>query len=185
MGKLFELLFTFMKIGALSFGGGYAMIPFLQQESVGREWLTVSEFTDIVAISQITPGPVAVNMATFVGYTQASVLGSLFATLGVCIPSFVIITTLVKFFVKFAEKQIIKNIFFGLRPAVTGLIFSSAFLIAFLEFFPNSESLSLDLTIINYKSIIIFVGMFICMYKFKLNPIIAILISAIIGIILF
>jgi len=170
-----KLFITFFKIGLFSFGGGYAMLPLIQTEVVDvNNWIGISEFTDIVAISQITPGPIAVNSATYIGYTVTkSIFGSFFATLGVTLPSIIIMLIICNFFFKFKNNKYVENAFKGLRPVVVGLVLSAMLLLI------NKE------TFIDYKSIIFFVLAFVATYKYKLNPIIITLIAGVLGFIVY
>ena len=130
MIKLYITLFTtFVKIGLFSFGGGYAMIPLIQQEVVDKNaWISLEQFTDIIAISQITPGPIAINVATFIGYTTTgNILGATLATLGVVLPSLIIMIVLVKFLSKTQDNIYVIRAFKGLRLIVIGLILGAAF----------------------------------------------------------
>ncbi|MFX0549390.1 chromate transporter [Hathewaya histolytica] len=170
---LFTIFLTFFKIGLFSFGGGYAMLPLIQQEVINvNHWLSNSEFIDLVAISQVTPGPIAINSATYVGYKAGGVLGSIAATLGVIIPSTIIMILFCKFFFTFKNNDYVEKAFKGLRPTAIGLIAAAALLIA-------------DSSFIDYKSVLIFLGALVASYKFKLNPILLTFISAIIGILIY
>ncbi len=177
---MFELFLIFFKIGLFSFGGGYAMISLLQQEV--QQWMTVSEFTDIVAISQITPGPIAVNLATFVGFRTYGFLGSLVATLGVCLPAIILVLILVRYVIKFNHSNLVRNIFFGIKPAVTGLILAAVIQIAGLEFF-NTEYAGI-LSAFKLRSLFIFALALSGMIFFKLKPIPLIIGSALAGMLL-
>ncbi|MFA5523074.1 MAG: chromate transporter [Tissierellales bacterium] len=170
-----ELFITFFKIGLFSFGGGYAMLPLIQTEVVDiNQWLSVSEFTDIVAISQVTPGPIAVNSATYIGYTVTNtVFGSFFATLGVVLPSVIIMLIICNFFFKFKNNKFVENAFVGLRPVVVGLVLSAMLLLI------NKE------TFIDYKSIIFFALAFFATYKYKIHPILLTLVAGILGYIIY
>lgn len=131
MTIIFQLFIAFFKIGMFSFGGGYAMIPLIEKEVVRvNMWLTLSQMVDIISVSQMTPGPIAINLATFVGYKTAGFLGSLFATFGVVLPSFVIVLFIAKFYSKFKEWEVVQRVFKGIRPMTVALIGSAAFLIA-------------------------------------------------------
>ena len=124
--KLITLFFTFLKIGALTFGGGYAMIPIIEEEvTKKRKWISEIEIFDVIAISESTPGPIAVNTATYVGYKVAGVWGSIFATLGLAIPSFVIIFIISFFYEKFLEMRAFQAIFKGLKVGVIILLFNA------------------------------------------------------------
>ena len=121
--KLWQIFVTFFKIGAFTFGGGYAMIPLIQHEAVERrKWVTDEDILDIVAIAESTPGPIAINSATFVGYRAAGVLGSACATLGVVLPSFVLILAISFVLAQFQQVQVVQYAFTGIRAGVLALI---------------------------------------------------------------
>ena len=130
MQILIELFLIYAKVGLFTIGGGYAMIPLITQEITQRNWLTLEGVIDIIAISEMTPGPIAVNSATFIGVQQMGRIGGAAATLGVITPSFLIVVFVAKYFSKVKDHSIVQAILSGLRPAVIGLIASSAFLIA-------------------------------------------------------
>ena len=124
---ILELFLAFLKIGLFSYGGGYAMLPFIQDQAIEvHGWLTMNEFLDILGIAQVTPGPVAINTATFVGYRTGGILGALTATTAVIWPSFIIVLILSFFTHKFKESETMGNVFKGLRPIVLGLVASAA-----------------------------------------------------------
>ena len=126
--RLLVLFLTFMKIGAFTFGGGYAMIPIIEEEvAKKRKWVSEMEILDIIAIAETTPGPIAVNTATYVGYKVGGVLGSIFATLGLAIPSFVIIFVISFFYKDFMQIKIFQAIFKGLKVGVILLLISAIF----------------------------------------------------------
>ncbi len=177
--ELLLMMFVFMKIGIISFGGGYAMIPFLQYEVVSRGWLTNKEIIDMIAMSQITPGPIATNMATFVGYNQFGVVGAIVATFGVTIPSFILVIVVTKYIIKKLPNHIREGVFYGLQPVFIGLILCSCITIAKSVIFKDIE-VGFDL---NYVSIIMVIASFIAIIKFKVSSIKLIIISAIIGMI--
>ena len=170
-----QLFITFFKIGLFGFGGGYAMLSLIQNEVVNKhEWLTLQEFTDIVAISQMTPGPIGINSATFVGYTTTnSIWGSVVAILAVCLPSFILVLLIVRAYKKFRTNKYVDDIFRGLRPATVGLIAAAALLLM------NRENF------IDYKSIVIFVIAFVATMFLKLHPILMIVLAAIAGLIIY
>lgn len=178
---LTKLFFTFFKIGAFTFGGGYAMLPLIQAEVANNNWLSQSELINFVAISESTPGPFAINIATFVGSTLSGILGALCATLGVVLPSFIIIIIVAKFFEKFKENKIISSCMNGLRPAAIGLIAASVVSIGKTVFFEENFSTVIFQSIDFYISLAIFSLMSILAFK-KVHPIFIILISAILGI---
>lgn len=122
-----ELFLTFLLIGTFTFGGGYAIMSLIQSEIVfGKGWITESVFTDIAAISQITPGPIGLNCATYVGYEVAGITGSLAASIALVLPSFVIMLAIVKFYVKYSTTPMFTSVLGSLRPAVAGLIGAAA-----------------------------------------------------------
>ena len=127
---LFDLFITFFKIGLFTFGGGYAMIPLIAQETVSKGWITLDALTDFIGISESTPGPFAVNIATFVGYQTDNIPGAVFTTLGVILPSFLIMLIVAKYFQNIRNNFYVDAAFYGLRPATLGLIISSIWLIA-------------------------------------------------------
>lgn len=126
MKKLWELFITFFKIGGFTFGGGYAMIPLIQKEVVdNKHWVSDEDILDIVAIAESTPGPIAINSATFIGYKTAGVIGSFFATLGVVLPSFIIISVIAYLLKEFATYKVVQYAFFGIRAGVLSLVTKS------------------------------------------------------------
>ncbi len=126
MSKLWELFITFFKIGGFTFGGGYAMIPLIQKEVVdNKHWVSDEDILDIVAIAESTPGPIAINSATFIGYKTAGVPGAFFATLGVVLPSFVIISVIAYLLTEFASYKAVQWAFFGIRAGVLSLVTKS------------------------------------------------------------
>lgn len=172
---LWELFITFFKIGLFSFGGGYAMLALIQDEVVNKHnWITIGQFTDIIAISQVTPGPIAINTATYIGFqSSGSVLGSFVATFGVSLPSILITTLLYLFLSKFNNHPIIQNAFKGLRPIVVGLILSAALMLM------NGENF------IDYKSFIIFgIACGLCLMK-NMNAIVLIVAAGAAGCLLY
>ncbi|MGM9524203.1 MAG: chromate transporter [Faecousia sp.] len=119
---LLELFYTFFKIGLFTFGGGYAMLPLIQAEVVAHGWLTVEGLVDFVAVSESTPGPFAINISTYVGAETVGILGALAATMGVVLPSFLVILIVAKFYVKFKNSRAVSGVMYGLRSAVVGLM---------------------------------------------------------------
>ncbi|MDD3146973.1 MAG: chromate transporter [Candidatus Riflebacteria bacterium] len=170
-----SLFATFFKIGLFGFGGGYAMLPLIQHEVVAapHKWLSMTDFIDIVAISQMTPGPIAVNSATYVGYTvSGSAWGAVVATLGVCLPPLIIMLLISKFYLKFRENHYMEMVFSGLKPAIIGLIAAAALTLM------NSHNF------IDYKSALIFLAVFAATV-YKLDPIKLILASGLAGLALY
>lgn len=170
---LLELFLSFFKIGLFSFGGGYAMIPLIQREVITvNPWVTNVEFLDMLAVAQITPGPIAVNTATFVGHRIAGVPGSMVATVAVIMPAFIIVITLSFIVQKMGKSKQVDYIYRGLRPAVLALIFSAMYSI-------GRESFS------DYRALLIGLGSFFLLKYRKLNLLGVIAISALAGILVY
>ncbi|TCO69336.1 chromate transporter [Marinisporobacter balticus] len=169
MKTILEIFFAFIKIGSFSFGGGLAMLPLIEKEIViNHHWITSKEFVDIIAIAQMTPGPIAVNSSTFVGYKVASVLGALAGSVGVVITSFILITIVAKYFVQVKDHKATKAVFKGIRPAVLGLILSAGVSVG-------------KTALIDFKSIFIAIVVFWGLIKLKLHPILGIGLAAAMG----
>lgn len=178
-----QLVYVYLKIGLFGFGGGYAMLSLIQAEVVDKYgWISLQEFTDIVAISQMTPGPIGINSATYIGYTAfhnvgysmgMSVWGSVLATFAVCLPSFILVLIVSHYFIKFKNNKYVEMAFLGLRPATVGLIAAASLLLM------NSENF------IDYKSFLIFGGAFFLTWKYKIHPILMIFLAGLTGIILY
>ncbi len=185
---LATLFFSFFKIGLFSFGGGYAMIPLIQKEIVRHGWMEPSAFADIIAIAEMTPGPIAVNSATFVGYRTAGILGGVVATIGVTLPSALLILLIADAILKHKSHPLKESIFSVLRPIVAALIVSAAFIVAGTSFLRIPETASqLDsllnepLGLLDLRGAAIFVLTLCALAFHKLHPILAILISGILG----
>lgn len=166
-----QLFYTFFVIGLFTFGGGYAMLSLIQNEVVvNHPWLTAQQFTDIVAISQMTPGPIGINTATYVGYTvTGNIFGSLTATLAVSLPSFIIVLTICRLYEKFKSSNIFESLLKALRPTVIGMIAAAAgILITKDNFF-------------DWTSWVLFAAGFISTQWLKMNPILVIILSGAIG----
>ena len=178
-----QLFYTFFKIGLFGFGGGDAMLSMIQGEVVTRyNWVSSQEFTDIVAISQMTPGPIGINAATYVGFTSTgSIWGSVIATFAVVLPSFILMLTISKFFLKYQKHPAVESVFSGLRPAVVGLLASAALVLMNTENFGSPTKDTYTFVI----SVIIFLVAFIGTKKYKANPILMIIACGIAGLILY
>jgi chromate transporter len=178
---IFTLLISFLQIGLFSIGGGYAIIPLIQEQVVNSyNWLTLQEFTDIITISQMTPGPLAVNTASFVGIRIAGISGAIVATLGCILSGFVISIFLYNFFKKHKDTDSVSNILKGLRSSSVGLIASSASTIVLIAFF-ESSSFSVKLVNINITAIIVFMSSLFLLRKYKVNPMLIMVLTGIIG----
>lgn len=178
----FELFITFLTIGAFTFGGGYAMLPLIQNAVLEKGWLAESDIVNFIAVSESTPGPFAINIATYVGMETGGILGAVCATMGVVVPSFVIILIVARIYRQFQESKLVKGCMTGLRPTVIGLIGGAVLTIGQTVFFPNGFALaSLDFYTIIVSLIICLIGIFL-IFKKKVHPIILIIISAALGV---
>lgn len=186
---LIRLFLIFLKIGALTFGGGYAMISLIREDALAQGWLTEEELLNFIAVAETTPGPIAVNMATFVGQSQAGLLGALVATLGVVLPSFIIILIISAILKNLLQYKGVKAFISGLKPAIVGLIIGTAITMLLSIIF---EIKNLNSTFkFEYKGAII-LAIIICLSllysklrKKKLSPIILILLSGILGVLFY
>ncbi|HOK43580.1 MAG TPA: chromate transporter [Thermoclostridium caenicola] len=176
---LISLFLVFVKIGLIGFGGGYAILTIIQQELTQRGWIGQQEFADIAAISQITPGPIAVNAATYVGYRIAGFWGSLVGTLGVSLPSFVLVILVAHFILKFKESRAVESCMKGIRPVTVAFIASAAIFFA-LESFVNLQAPLL----VNWGPFAIFAGAILVAVFTKINVILIVLMSMVAGLIL-
>lgn len=180
------LLISFLQIGLFSIGGGYATIPLIQEQVVNiHKWLTFQEFTDIITISQMTPGPLAVNTSTFVGIRVAGIPGAVTATFGCVISGFIISILLYNFFNKYRKADTVLNILKGLRAVSVGLIASSASTILLIAFGGISKLEEAERVNINTMAIIIFVVSIFLLRKFKLNPMLIMVLSGTAGFFLY
>lgn len=160
---MLELFLTFFKIGMFTFGGGYAMIPLIEREMIyGKKWIDKDELLEIITISQMTPGPIAINAATFIGKKKAGILGSIAATLGVIAPSLLVITVISAFFSKSFLNPTMQKIFIGLRAGIAALILSSV-----IKLSKN--------TLIDYFSYVVFIVSLIGLVFFNVSPVTLIL----------
>lgn len=180
-----KLFLEFFKIGLFAIGGGLATLPFLQQLIDKYGWITHEQLLDMIAISESTPGPIGVNTATFVGNTTAGVLGGIIATIGIVTPSVIIILLIAHYFAKFSEKPIVKSGFYGIRPAVTGLIAAVGFEVAKIALLNIGEYKNTGniLSIFDIKAIALFAIMLYLMNKQKMHPILYLIGAAVVGII--
>ena len=175
---LVELFVSYLKIGFFGFGGGYAMLSLIHSEVVvNNAWLTNSEFADIVAISQMTPGPIAINSATYIGYEVAGIAGSIVATVSVCLPALTLMMLITHFFLKLRDNRYIKGAVRGMRPVVVGMIASAALLLMF----PHSED---GKSFIDLWSWAIFAAALLGSAR-KINPILLIVLSGVAGVVIY
>lgn len=180
-----KLFLSFFQIGLFSIGGGYAALPLIEEQIVeANGWLTKSEFTDLITISQMTPGPIAINAASFVGNQIAGVGGALVSTFGCIFPSFIIVLTLAYFYFKYKNITIVQGILGGLRPAVVALITSAGLSILITAFW-GEGGITNKLSDINYVAVGLFAVSLFILRKFKVNQILVMLGSGVIGMIFY
>lgn len=177
---LLQLFITFLMIGFVSFGGGYAMIPLMQAEVVNRYgWLTMDQFTDVVAVAGMSPGPIATNMAVSIGYMYMGITGTIVATVAMILPSLLCVVLLAVFFKKLQNHPTFNASMYGIRSVVTGFIIYSAIIFA-----QNSGMMS-KLSWFTMSQILIFLGSLISLMYFKKHPVYIIIISGLIGVALY
>lgn len=188
MMTLLELFWSFLQVGLFSIGGGYAAMPLIQAQVVEQHpWLTMSEFTDLITIAEMTPGPIAINSATYVGYTVGAqagnawcgILGAALATFAVCLPSLTLMLLITRFFLRLKQNPIVEGAMKGMRPVVIGMIASAALLLMF----PHSKAPD-EQNFIDGWSWALFGGVFVASVK-KVNPILLICLSAAAGILIY
>ena len=182
----FTLFYEFFKIGLFAVGGGLATLPFLYQLAEHYTWFTAAMLPNMIAISQSTSGPIGINMATYAGYEANGILGAFIATMGLVTPSLIIIMIIAGFLNKFSQNKYVKSCFYGLRPAVTALIAIAGFEVLKVSVFTLSQ---FELThhlvdLLDLKALILFIIFYFAITKFKLHPIIFIILGAFTGIIL-
>ena len=186
-----KLFLTFFKIGLFTFGGGYAMLPLIEEEIIANKWMAMEQLVNFIAVSESTPGPFAVNIATYVGMQTGGgtenvlggILGAICATLGVVLPSFIVILIVAKIYDAFKESKIVKGCMMGLKPAVIGLIGSAIVSMANTVLFADSFNVSVFGELQFYLSILIFAVMTLLSFK-KIHPILIVCLSAVAGIVI-
>ena len=178
-----ELFYTFFYIGAFTFGGGYAMLPLIQEEVLRHSWIAEEKLLDMVAISESTPGPFAVNMATFIGAEQGGLFGAFCATMGVVLPSFLVILIVARCYDRFRNSRVVKGCMTGLKPATVGLIAGAILSVFMTVFFPAGLTTAVFSSVSFYISLGLFGAMLLLAMK-KVHPILIICISAAVGIVI-
>ncbi len=165
-----QLFLSFFQVGLLSIGGGYAALPQIQYQVItAHDWLTLSEFADVITMSQMTPGPIAINAATFVGMKTASFPGAVVSTVGCVLPSCMIVMLLAYFYTKYKDLKGVQGLLNGLRPAVVAMIASASLVVLLLALFDGT--LPQSVAEINWISMLLLAGCFLLLRLFKINPI--------------
>lgn len=180
-----KLFISFLQIGLFSIGGGYAALPLIQNQVVDKnQWLTMTEFSDLITIAEMTPGPIAINSSTFVGNRIGGIVGSLIATFGCVLPSFIIVLILAYFYQKYKKLSAVQGVLDGLRPAVVAMIASAGIAILKLAFW-GENGVTRNLSDINYMAVILFAIALFVLRKWKVNPIFVIIGTGVIGMIIY
>ena len=173
-----QLLLSFLQIGLFSFGGGYAAMPLIQEQIVDiHGWLDMEQFTDLITISQMTPGPIAINSATFVGIRIAGISGALVASAGCILPSCVIVVLLAKLYLKYENMDVLQSVLNSLRPAVVAMIASAGISILVTAFWGNSAVI--DLTKTNWSLVVIFLVSLVFLQKLKWNQVLVMVLAGV------
>lgn len=177
-----NLFWSFFQIGLFSIGGGYASMPLIQRQVVEvHHWLTMTQFSDIITISQMTPGPIAINSATFVGIQIGGILGAVVATLGCIFPSCIIVMLLAHIYYKYRALTMVQGVLSGLRPAVVAMIASASVTLLRSSFWGDDGRVSIFMT--DWIAVLIFLAAIITLRKWKPNPIVVMACSGIIGLV--
>lgn len=185
MNLCLRLFLSFLQIGAFSFGGGYAAMPLIQEQVVTiNGWLTVGDFTDLVTISQMTPGPIAINAATFVGNRVAGLPGALSATVGVILPSCIFVTILAYLYVRYRNLSLMQGVLKSLRPAVVSMIFVAGLIIMIPAFFENVHALPELFTNTSYPAVLYFIIALVLLRKYKKDPVFVMVLTGVMELVL-
>lgn len=177
---LWELFKTFFVIGFISFGGGYAIIPVIELEVIRHEWMTTQEFTDIIAVAAMSPGPIAANSAVLVGYSAAGVIGAITAFLGMVLPSLILVLIVAMFFQKLNHYRVVKSMFYGLRPIVTSLIIYAA-----LKFALSNNVISMNISWHTLSLLLVFGLSLVALLRLHWHPVYVIVLSGLVGVVLY
>lgn len=185
--NLLLLMWTFFKIGLFTIGGGYAMIPMIEEQAIGHGWITELQLLDFLAVSESTPGPFAVNMATFIGFSQGGVIGAILTTVAVITPSFIIILIIAKFLKSFADNTTVQAVLSGIKPVVIGLLTGVVLTLIFKGLTTDSFDINnFSFQQVEFRVIIIFTIVLLISRIFKkINPIFLIIISGALGYLLY
>ncbi|MFJ7936395.1 chromate transporter [Sporosarcina sp. NPDC096371] len=177
---LWELFSTFIIIGFVSFGGGYAMISIIEAEVSQHGWMTTQQFADVIAIAGMSPGPIAMNSAVLVGYSTAGVIGAIISALGILLPGIILVIVVGTFFIKLHHYLVVQSIFYGLRPIVTSLVIYAA-----ISFALSNNLISLVISWKTVSLLLIFVLSLIALLKLRWNPAYVIILSGLVGVVLY
>ena len=182
-----QLFFEFFKTGLFAIGGGLATLPFLKQIALRHTWYSVSQLTDMIAVSESTPGPIGINMSTYAGFHAAGVPGAMISTLSLVLPSYLIILIVSHFMEKFKDSPLVNHVFYGIRPATAGLIAGAMFEVFLMSLFDISafQTSGSVMDLIRILPIVVYLAALLCVIKLpKIHPIVFIIIGAVLGIVL-
>ena len=182
-----QLFISFFKIGLLGFGGGMAIVSLIQTEVERYGWMSATEYLGILAISQMTPGPIGINMSTYAGFHAAGVPGAIVSTLSLVLPSYLIILIVSHFMEKFKDSPLVNHVFYGIRPATAGLIAGAMFEVFLMSLFDISafQTSGSVMDLIRILPIVVYLAALLCVIKLpKIHPIVFIIIGAVLGIVL-
>lgn len=180
-----SFLWEYIKIGALTYGGGLAMIPILRDVSITHQWLTDGQFTDLIAISQSTPGPIAINMATYIGYREFNLAGAIWASISIVLPSFLLAILLGKFLLKYSHEKGVKAAFVGLKAAVIGLIATSIVQVSLVSLYENGQGRLMRFwEFLDIKALLMVIIGYYVIRKTQKHPIVYIAISGFLGVLI-
>ena len=177
---MWELFSTFFIIGFVSFGGGYAMIPVIETEVSQHGWMTMQQFTDVIAIAGMSPGPIAANSAILVGYSTAGVTGAIISVLGILLPAIILVIVIATFFTKLHHYPIVQSMFYGLRPVVTSLIIYAA-----ISFALTNKLISLNVSWQTVSLLLVFGLSLFALLKLRWHPAYVIILSGLVGVVLY
>lgn len=187
MVTILSLIYEFLKTGLFAIGGGLATLPFLREMSFRYSWFTMEELLNMIAVSESTPGPIGINMATYTGYSAAGILGGIIATLSLITPSIVVIIIIASFMDKFKDSKLIQRGFYLLRAATAGLIMGAVFEVILLSLF-DAETYAASgeiLSLVRWPALLVFISLIFLIKRFpKVHPIAFIVASAVVGVIL-
>ncbi|GAU76973.1 chromate transporter [Fusibacter sp. 3D3] len=178
---LIRLIWEFVKIGTFTYGGGLAMIPLLSTVAIENGWLTNAAFANLIAIAQSTPGPIAINMATFIGYQQYGITGALLASIAVILPAFLMALIVARFLNHFNEHPVVKATLIGLKAAVIGLLATAILQVALVSLYSDQGHISNVLNGLELKSVALFLFFMWLIYRYKKHPIYYIVLAGILG----
>ncbi len=177
-----QLLWEFFKIGAFTYGGGLAMIPLLRDVAISNQWLTNAQFANLIAIAQSTPGPIAINMATFIGFQKSGVFGALLSSIAVILPAFFMALIVARFLKHFNDEPVVKATMVGLKAAVIGLLITAIFQVSLVSLYEEQGTLDNLLNGLDLKAVALFSVFLWLIHRYKKHPIVYIALAGVLGV---